>query len=448
MPTTLRPSTDALVAKYGSIARIPEAILAECGYTRFRREVSGDTTIVDREWPARARKLAFWVQRKYDGYLFTDDLRRLINTVAGTDLVSNRDLVLMQKRAKAFIEAEIPPIFERRFCLNFPLIDFLIQYGSGSHERRIRARAAQGVSTKLNPASAEDVRIFRSIAFLDNGTIEEPLIREILHYCAKTYGFKNEDTRNFVLSQTEAAMRFLGNTLRDLSHEPRRYVDILPGTEELAINGRRWYLHVRPEKREELVRAFLAKLTREETQQRLHILRMRIEPMFPEWCTEQTVQMRAERRAEEEAKENSARVRRAIETLDFREVPAPCFEREPWASLLRPALNRYTNEVIEMLDDEGLKQLCNTSRSAMRPHVLVNLPKSFVLPIELWVMMQRERTRRVRAMDDEEFLRIFPRNMKGLRDGALSGAVSRNDTDEVAYWHEVRERLKCLRPDD
>src|SRR3989338_7171734 len=166
MSPTLRPSTETLIQRYGSIPAIPAEVLETCGYARFTRQVSGDTTIVDREWPAKAKKLSRWMQRRYTGYLFTDDLRRLIDTVAGRDLVTNRDLVRMQNRAKWFIEAGIPPIFEERFCRHFPLIDFLIQYGAESHERRTKAKAARGVSTKLNPASVDDVRIFRSVAFL------------------------------------------------------------------------------------------------------------------------------------------------------------------------------------------------------------------------------------------------------------------------------------------
>src|SRR3990167_11167807 len=139
MPPTLRPTTETLMERYGSMPAIPAEVLESCGYVRFTRQVSGDTTIVDHEWPEKAKRLCVWMQRRYEGYLFTDDLRRLINTVTGADLVSNRDLGRMQKRAEAFIAAGIPPIFERRFSLHFPLIDFLIQYGSGSHERRAKA---------------------------------------------------------------------------------------------------------------------------------------------------------------------------------------------------------------------------------------------------------------------------------------------------------------------
>ncbi len=445
MAPDLRASTDTLVTRYGSIQNIPEDVLNSHGYVRFHRQTQGGLTIVDADWPKKAKGLSVWMQKKYAGYLFADHLRRLYHTVKGTDLVLNRDLARMQRRAKAFIEAGIPPIFDKRFSVGYPLIDFLVQYATGSYERRAAGKVASNATQHLNPATIEDVRLFRSVAFLQDGTIEEPLIREILFYCEKTYNFKSDETRTYVLSQTEAGMRFLGEILRDLPHEQRQYVDVLPGHEEAAISRRRWYLPIRPDKREGIVRTFLAILEQEETAKRLEVLHQRLLPIFPEWCAEFSTENRALKRADRKQAEYDAVVAKAVAELVFDEVPPVCFTREPWATPLTEALMRRAALLVTDISPRNFQNLAVASRSTMC--ILLGLRSAVPLPKACYEFLHAYREKRLRQMDDAEFTKSFPYRTSPMRAGALIAAMSGINASEVAYWHWVRDRVNRLRHD-
>lgn len=451
MPQDLRATPEALIETYGGMRNIPENVLATHGYACIHREESNDIIIVDSDWPGKAKGISVRLLRDYRGYIYANHVRRLLGTINGTDLVMPKDLTAVETRAKAFIEAGIPPIFDHRFGdRNFPLIDYLVQYSTGAYHRRVAAKAIAKAAPEVNPATINDVREFRSVAFLADGTLEPPLIREIILATGNNFRFQNHVTRTHVLSQIEEALRFLEATLRDLPHEPRRYFKVPPGSEEVLVAKRRWYLTVRPDKRQAVVRAFLDLLSREETKQRLRILRDRLEPVFPEWCEEQSNARRTERRQAEKIDEHDARLNAAIAAQDFRDLPHECFFREPWKTPLRLALEAYAEELVATIDDETFRKLACLHRTTLwqllpisrAPCAMGYLPESFVQ------ILFRYREDRVRSMSDDEFLACYPRETRNSITSIIGAtkAPHRNRADELAFWEWVRDRLNCLRP--
>lgn len=442
MPNESRPTIEELLHTYHSAAAIPEAILTQYAYVRVHRKAFNDVTIVDAEWQKNATRLARVMLKKRAGYFFTDDLHRLLDTTKGEDVLLARDFARIKRRAVAFQEAGIPPIFDSRYQIGFPTVDFIIQYvittTSACHDPR------HMMPRRVAMATVDQVRTFRTLAFNAEGAIEQALVREIVSYTRGSFVFQNDETRAFVLEHLEEALTFLGPTLRAMPPEPRTYLAVELDHAETFIDRRLWYLSVPDDQRQVLVQAFLDGLKTTVTSKQLRILRERVVLPFPEWAEGATAEARASLRDQERAARYDELVSDAVKTRAFGAVPLPCFEREPWQAILEPVLLEQARALIAQADQHlaVLRRLATASHPSM--NCLLGLPAATPTPASCMSLLHAYRRQRIEALSDGDFRICFSLEVRSKVSGNLAATKTHGHKKEHAYWQMVTERIEHL----
>ncbi len=326
---TDRPDPLVLAEQYGGVANVPNKVLVAHGYRRIVSWLDGSSRIEDIEEIEKGPGRARWLQKTYRGYVFADDWTALNAMAAGKHLVPKRDRVHMRQRAEAFKDAGIPPIFDPCIECGFPWVDCLIAWSTGSMGASVRMRAStEGIDFtrpgRVTPISIAEVRAFRSLAFMDDGTIDPPLVEEAILYLQESFVFRNDETRDHCLAQARRVFAHLEVALHTLPHEPRRFLaDPLCHVE--FVRERRWYLKVAPALREEMARRYLD-TPRDGS---YHKIKSRLRLLFPNVVDAHDAEQTAAREAALEAA-----VGQAIASQDVSPLPVEAFRSHPRAEEL------------------------------------------------------------------------------------------------------------------
>lgn len=441
-----------IVARAGGISYCPAAKLAELGLVRLYHDETNVLRLVTTEFFQQLQGWCWHTIRMYRGYISAADLDRLEGVLAGKEIVEYDDLDGIKRRAQGFIEAGLPPLFDRghyepapytyfaparggrgwvqRTLRLFPTTDFLIQFATGIYERRHRGQAVawERSGKKGRPqfvimrTFVRDVQDFCQMAFTSDGRIDPLLMTETLAYQEEHFRFRSEERKEEVCENGRLIFLFLEELLSDLRPATPSYV-AWDGNLEV-MSERRWYLRFDPDIREKMVQTYLDRLpTRLSKKQQGTVSRLRV--LFPHLCQglEDTLTLR---RTEEAHAELERRVDHAIASGDFRGMPDRLFTEEPWRSRVLPAAERAFDVACRGLESGALETLFG---DASYLHTHIKMPSRLALVPTFKAQLDRVRLEVAQRLPDEKFLELF---------GGEGGKGRRASIGHAKFGDEVR----------
>lgn len=290
-PLTCREKTLAVFSNFTSVKEIPEMILEKHGYVRVdgRSADRGNYQVLaDKSYFFATLRHANNILGQYEGYLFADDRAKLNIFIEHHFLLncSLGDFYAMERRANELMSAAVPPIFQKAYegepaggrilqdmqgknivGLAFPLIDFALEYVSGSYfsnKEEAFLRAGEIVKLKVQPATVEDIRAFRTLAFRD-GEIDEAVVNEIVWFIRTRFNFDNypADQIDPLLEKSRSNILAMAEQLKTLPAGDRAFLpfDRSPGSRNGKIVSKRlFHVQYTPADVEFIVKQAWAKL--------------------------------------------------------------------------------------------------------------------------------------------------------------------------------------------
>lgn len=418
-----------VIRSNGGLDKVSDSVLRQLNLVRLYDPTRKVSAVYSSAEYGRLVAKSLGLMRSYRGYIFAHDLNRIYGMIARHHTITETEIDSAYARAKAFIRAGIPPIFDERYynkatfayyvrlrktngtmevCYQslFPSIDFILQYGTGSYERNCAYMAVthkgDGERSKipLKSARIEDVRRFRSIAFTEDKKIEPLLIRDITDYVNRRFDIPNEEREQEIAELNLATFQFLEEQLRDLPHQPRSYE--LWNQDVEVVHERRWYLRYHPSERELIAQAYLQSLAGSPTQRDLRTFNY-LSALFPEQCAVMRRHLGVKDRLNEYLSINAV-VNEAAKTGNLSLVPQHVLVEEPWRSSFLPRYKDLFRSACRKLGDENPGDLL---RNVEDLYAKLNIPPRIALLPELKAVLDEERLRAVQAMPDNDFIGMY-----------------------------------------
>jgi hypothetical protein len=366
------------------------------------------------------------VMRTYRGYIFAHDWNRMQGLIERRQVIAREDFVEIVGRAKAHVNAGVPPIFvpemytkalfvyhvkskdrtvgEVRYESLFPGVDLIIQYGSGSYERKcaqagavITSRGEKRTKLSIQPADPKDVFRFRSRVFTQAGEIDPFFRLEILDYISRHFDFRTEERKGEILAEDEIVLTFLEEQLRDCPHDEHAYERW--NRDASVVRERCWYLRYDPTERVRIACAYLLSL-KEPPKNGESETFLRLCALFPDLCAERAAELKIRvRTLERERVQHALDI--ALREKDLRNLPPAVFTQEPWKTEALPEIRRVFSEICREYP------LTHLFRNSDALHQSLPIPLRLALLPSFKALLDQIRLERLQTVSDEEFLNLF-----------------------------------------
>ena len=419
-----------LITQFGSIKNIPEASLKENGLRRLFDEKSGAQSLVSESEFNRLRSDCYRILNTFRGYIFAHNLDRIHRYLRGKENIDEKLLGMIARRAEAFQEAGIPPIFDPDFLVPnqfehaslgsdgqetllkenlFPTVDFIIQYATGAYQRKKAAitikskeKIGKRPSTKIaiQPATLRDVQDFRKCAFTPEGKINSLLIKETLQYARDNFEYQSEGSRANLEQFNGLVFLNLEEMLRDVSTDPTSFADW--SGDLTVVKEDRWYLNYTPEKALEIAQAFFNSLQRKPTgEERKSFLRMAA--LFPELALPRANELGIKEIADPSVLASKV-IEAATQKQDYSKIPQEYLIEEPYCSQLAPILQSFMRgKLTELIQEDPTCVFVNVGELPS----LIKIPRGLGAAPGFKEIFDEVRIEAVSLLTDEEFKRLF-----------------------------------------
>lgn len=374
---------------------------------------------------ADIKNTAIHALENFAGYLTAIDrqsLELLVSENFYSDILTKPDRAL--QRARQFISAGVPPIFEKQFegidgvGRSYPILDEIILKGAGTYYKRISSIA--GVKRLKNKAWAKnrmtdrrmyqphcyasDVVLFYQRAF-ENGQLVPQFISDMIFQLkSKKIRSENLEEHN---SNLMRGIKHLESSLRQFAPERREYaMKYEDGTNLNFLHKKHsWYLDYSPEDRIRIAEAYRKKaiLTRQIMTSATY---KRMKALFPgvfEGIEENLEQVRQELRISE--------FRRTYlsSTIEQKTLPTviPEIIDDPTLEDLKRDYLVKVDKYFEMLTMENPKTLLMPMNRVL--YSKLGMPQKVAYSPEVADLLHKHRLHIFEKMSDSEFMGRFPR---------------------------------------
>lgn len=456
------------IGRSGGLARISDAQLAEWGVVRLHDPVAKVQRVMAAEEFEALRRRCYGVLRRYEGYLFAHHLFALKRVVAKYAAIAPEELDAAADHASALQAAGVPPIFreglygraffsywfpdaggrgvtEVRHASLFPNVDFILQFGAATYARHsahaaiVATREVRPSKIPMEPATAEDVRLFRERAFTPDGKIDPLLEADILGYITDHHDVPDPQRRTEVLEESRNVLRAFELDLWDPA-VPRRPFDAWDG-DPSVVREWTWYLRFSPDDRIRIVEAFFERLPGPPTGDD-KIQFQRLAWIFPGLCRLAMPTLHERATAREEA-DLRIRIEACFAEGRLRNLPEVIFEANgPWR-------DAYFHRAVE-----AITEACRTFMAKDPLGLLMGpaeFPKEAPLPYRMFSkaslkpLLDEMRLASAKLLTDEQFFAQFGDGKGRGRIGLIGHAKFRQTSPEndrlVAYLYERRTAL-------
>ncbi len=396
-----------LMTVHCSVSQIPEEALWQAGVKRLHRKRDHLFAFVDlAEYETtchRARRLLV----SCEGYFYAGEYDDLKLTLAGEMMVSGKILDQIERRARNFRAAGVPPIFSSAYMGHvvrelpanetrpapvqvdgyFPVIDLIVQLTAGTLHNRIAARAMDQRARKrgrvgfipIPHATPDDVRAFCARAFTPDGRIKPALIREAADY---------------------VSFLWLEEMLRNVN-VPRETPKPWNG-DFTILDKRLWHLWYDTATIKTIINDFVASLSgTPKGEERKRFRRLCF--LFPEELAGRMDTLEAKDQEARDAAIVSMMAHAAL-THDYRRVPEAVFVEEPYKSRYRNLITHHFRAMAARLGHTNPDKLFGNAQLLGND---LKVPERLALVPEFKAILDDERLKTVTAMTDQDFVSCF-----------------------------------------
>jgi hypothetical protein len=275
---------------YSGMQNIPESVLIQHKLTRITDERTGSQKVMPVSSMDNQSSRSSALLSLYAGWVFGPDYELLLNAQDGTIVLADEQLARIGRRAKAFKNAGIPPIYHPDYfgvgnidqidfvdakvsfshTTVFPIVDYILQFSTDVLNKRraslvMRVKEAMGSKSKkikiypITASWASDVRAFCRVAFDQSGSLLRAIVREVHHNSSEKFRFRSEENEQKARDHTDRAFLFLEELLRPMALECSR--EYIQWDGDISVVGKRlWFTVYDPTEHDRIASAYFSSL--------------------------------------------------------------------------------------------------------------------------------------------------------------------------------------------